>query len=130
MKTKPRWIAAISPSKRSSHNAYNREAWTLVTVANSMHLYCPVMYWLTGVFLPVECVHHLRGKNCEALRHDKRGWLMVSLSGHGRIGLYPSEAREHGWLCPQGKWGSPFGLFELPMPGSVADLAARGILKI
>jgi len=127
---KPKWIAAISPSKRASRDAYNREARTLVAVAQSMHYCCPVMNWFDGVVVPVECIHHLRGKNCEALRHDKRGWFLVSLRGHELITSNRALARKHDWLCPLGKWGTPFKPDEPPMPGSVADLEAQGILKI
>jgi hypothetical protein len=118
---KPRkLIAFISPSKRASRATYNQEARRVVAEAQALNVRCPVMNWC-GVILPITCVHHMRGKNCEALRHDKRGWLLVSLTGHAWIDTNREEARRRGFLCPLGKWGTPFKPDEPPMPGSVAE---------
>lgn len=121
-------IASISFAKRASVAAYNREARSVVEMARSKSLICPVMNWLTGATLLVECVHHCRGKNNEALRHDKRGWLLTTVMGNGWIHKHPSQAREQGFLCPKGKWGTPFKPNEPPMPGSVAELESKNFL--
>lgn len=127
---KHKWIASISPNKRASRDAYNREARRVVKSAQMQDWWCPIADRAWGEFHEVECIHHARGKNSEALRHDKRGWFLASLTGHRWIDRNRKKARELGFLCPLGKWGTPFKPDEPPMPGSVADLVARGILKI
>ncbi len=46
--------------------------------------------------LPVEDVHHMRGKTGE-LYLDTRYWLAVSRKGHIKIENNPSWARRNGW---------------------------------
>ena len=128
MKPRQKRIASISPSKRASRAAYAREAKAVVGMARAAFLQCPVCDEMLYEYRPVDCVHHLRGKGSEALRHDKRGWLLVSLAGHAWIDRNRVMARVRGWLCPAGKWGTPFKPDEPAMPGSVADLEAKGIL--
>jgi hypothetical protein len=129
MKPRPKWIAAISPGKRASRDAYNREAREVIEAARNIPLYCPVALAVWSETIVVECVHHLRGKNCEPLRHDKRGWLLVSMRGHSWIHHNPNKALAAGWRCPNGKWGTPFKDGEAPMPGSVAELEAKNPLR-
>lgn len=125
---KAKRIASISPRRRASRDAYNRSARDIVRLGRAMGHYCPVVWALAGVTVLVECIHHMRGKGCEALRHDRRGWLMVSMTGHSMIDFHRAEARKRGWLCPLGKWNTPFKPDESPMPGSVADLCEKGLL--
>ena len=126
--SKPKWIAAISPSKRASVAAYNQDARLIVACARSLGWLCPVAFAVWDGARPVECCHHLRGKSCESLRHDRRGWLLVSLAGHAWIHRNPEKARKLGFLGPLGKWGTPFKPDEPPMPGSVAEMEAKGLL--
>jgi hypothetical protein len=125
---KPHWIAAISPSKRASRAAYNREARRVVEVARSARAWCPVALLLWGELRLVEEVHHARGKGSEPLRHDKRGWFLVCRMSHTWIENHKAKARELGWVCPVGKFGTPFKPGEPPMPGSVAEMEAKGKL--
>jgi hypothetical protein len=125
---KPRSIASISPSKRASRSEYNRESVSVVQLARILGRVCPITLAVYEKQVLVECVHHLRGKNCEALRHDKRGWMLTSVAGNGWVHRNPSEAIKRGFLCPRGKWGTPFKPGEAPMPGSVADLESKEIL--
>lgn len=119
-------IPSISPRRRASVQAYNREARRVVEEARGIFLCCVVSFILWRKFRLVEEVHHMRGKGCEALRHDKRGWLLVSRKGHQWIDQHRAEARKLGWLGP---WNTPFKDDELPMPGSVVDPYQRKILK-
>ena len=123
-------IASISPGKRASVAAYNRKARLIVETAQANQCYCPVMLWRWGVLRLVEEVHHLRGKGSEPLRHDRRGWLLVSREGHGWIDRNRAKARERGLLCPVGKWGTPFKPDEPPMPGSVAEMEEKSLAPV
>ena len=123
---KPKWIAATSPSKRASRAAYHREARRVVDVARSKRVWCPVALLLWGEIRLVEEVHHGCGRGCDALLHDQRGWFLVCRASHVWIENHKAEAREHGWVCPVGKFGTPFKPDEPPMPGSVAELQAKG----
>jgi len=114
-------IASISEEKRASVAAYNREARRVVVLAREHGLICPVSLKVFRVEVHVEEIHHLRGKGCEALRHDKRGWMLINRLGHFWAGNNRKKARELGFLCPLGKWGTPFKPGEPPMPGSVAS---------
>lgn len=126
-KTKIKRIPSISPRRRASRDAYGREARKVIIMARTRGHYCPIAALWKEIVL-VECVHHLRGKHCEELRHDKRGWLLVSLWGHRWIDQNRDEARRRGWLAPLGKWNVKFKPGEPPMPGSVADLQEKGLL--
>ena len=129
MKRKPKWIAAISPSKRASVEAYNREARRVVMDAQERGVECPVALAIWGEIWIVTEIHHARGKLCEALRHDKRGWFLVCRKAHSWIDRNRQKAQSKGWLCPLGKWGSPFRSNEPPMPGSVAEMEAKNLLR-
>lgn len=122
-------IAAISESKRASVAAYNQDARLIVACARSLGWMCPIALELWGEEILVECVHHLRGKNCEALRHDRRGWLLVCRKSHSWIDRNRNMAREYGFLCWLGKWGVPFKPGEAAHPGSVADMEAKNLLR-
>ena len=78
----------------------------------------------------VEEVHHLRGKASEPLRHDRRDWLLVSREGHGWIDRNRAKARELGFLCPVGKFGTPFKPDEPPMLGSVAEMENKALAPV
>lgn len=122
---KAKRIASVASWRRPSLNAYNREARRVVMEARARGWVCPVMKEILGENLFVECVHHMRGKHCEALRHDKRGWLLVTLWGHRWIDQNRAEAMRRGWLGPRGKWNVLFAPDEKPHPGSVADLLTQ-----
>jgi len=128
MKPRSKRISSISPSKRSSRAAYNREAKRLVWVARATGMGCPVIWHLHRFLVMPECIHHARGKDCEALRHDKRGWFLMTVEGNLWVHRNMAAARKQGWLCADGKWGTPFKPDDPPMPGSVADLQAKGLL--
>ena len=115
-------IASISPSKRASVAAYNLEARRVVLIAQQAGIECPVC-----VGFLVTCIHHARGKGCESLRHDKRGWFLMTVVGNGWVHKNHAKARKLGILCPVGKWGTPFKPDEPPMPGSVAEMEKKSL---
>ena len=132
MKTTPTYlkakrIASVSPRHRSSRAAYNKEAKRVTLEAKAAGMTCPIAWWAYGKGVTVECVHHLRGKHCEELRHDKRGWMLVSMLGHDWVDQNRAKARVLGFLADLGKWNTKFKPYEPPMTGSVADLVAKGL---
>lgn len=121
-------IAPISARNRASRAAYRRDVRRVIEKARWLGLVCPVCFWIKRKRVFVEENHHIRGKHCEALRHDKRGWLLVSREGHDWIERNRAKAQAWGWLAPLGKWNVCFTPDEPPCCGSVAALIAVGVL--
>ena len=118
-KTKPALWLSVRGAKReprpgrhpaSEVRAYRKDAQAYVKAARAAGCRCPVVVavpelryrWPYG--LPVDDVHHMRGRSGTLLR-DKRFWLAVSRPGHDWIERNKEAARELGFLCARGLWG-------------------------
>lgn len=86
---------------------YRLEARAFVAASNETGQFCPVEWVINNRILPVEEIHHMRGRGYggrSPLLRDQRFWLGVSGSGHAWIHNNMAKAREHGWLCQSGQW--------------------------
>jgi len=86
---------------------YREEARQFVAATNEIGQFCPVVWALVGTQVPVEEIHHMRGRGYggrSPLLRDQRFWLAVSHSGHRFLHENMGVAREHGWICEKGLW--------------------------
>jgi len=86
---------------------YRQEARQFVATSNDLGQFCPVEWTLNNRIVPVEEIHHMRGRGHggrSPLLRDQRHWLAVSSSGHRFIHENTDKAREHGWICAKGQW--------------------------
>lgn len=86
---------------------YREEARNFIAAANEKGEFCQVVWTLVGTQIPVEEVHHTRGRGHggrSPLLRDQRFWLAVSSRGHRWIHDNQNKAREYGWLCEKGQW--------------------------
>lgn len=89
---------------------YREEARKFIAENNEAGRFCPVEWVINNRVVPVEEIHHQRGRGRggrSPLLRDQRFWLPVSRSGHAFIHAHPDEARKHGWLCERGLWNVP-----------------------
>jgi hypothetical protein len=86
-------IASISPNKRASHDAYNRDARAFLAGKQ-----CAVYPTLKAVE-----IHHTAGR-LGPLLNDQSKWIAVSRQAHNWIHLNIAEARSFGWIAPVGAW--------------------------
>jgi hypothetical protein len=86
---------------------YRQEARQFVAASNELGQFCQVEWVLNGRVVPVEEIHHMRGRGYGGrgpLLRDQRFWLAVSRAGHNWIHQNQNKAREYGWLCQLGEW--------------------------
>jgi hypothetical protein len=85
-------IASISPGKRASRAAYNREAKRFL--AGKRCLRCAK---------PATDVHHSAGRAGGLLLNSKL-WIPLCRDCHNWVHLHPKAACEAGFNCPKGCW--------------------------
>lgn len=96
-----------SSGRNLERRLYKQEARAFIEAANAKGQFCPVAFVLWGQMLPVEDVHHTRGRGYGGrgpLLRDQRFWLAVSRKGHDWIHNNTAAAIQHGWLCERGLW--------------------------
>lgn len=108
-------VRAVSKRRQKVTAEYRRDARAFVKECNRLGMTCPVVdtiYELrTGkryghpISNKITEVHHQFGR-LGGLLMWKPGWIGISKEGHRWVHAHPKEAREHGWIAPNGMWNN------------------------